>query len=332
MKKILVVGGGSIGERHVRCFQKTGRAIVSLCEINNEVRERVESTYSLPHAYSDFEEALQGDFDAAAICTPAHLHISMAQQLAAKGIHLLIEKPLSVSTEGLESFQETAASSGVSVGVAYVYRAHPALQAMKQAIEAGRIGKVLQVVMAGGQHFPFYRPAYASTYYREHRTGGGAIQDALTHMINAAEWLVGPVTRLVADAQHYVLPDVEVEDTVNVITRHHLPSGPVMGSFSLNQHQPANETILTVVGDQGVVRLEAHRARWLSCTQVDGDFQVEEEFALERDDLFTRQAGAFLDQVEGKSPAACSVEDAAQSLRAGLAALQSVTSGKWIDV
>ena len=76
-------------------------------------------------------------------------------------------------------------------GVAYVYRAHPALMEMKQALDHGRFGRPLQVVAVSGQNFPFYRPAYRQTYYADRATGGGAIQDALTHVVNAAEWLVG---------------------------------------------------------------------------------------------------------------------------------------------
>ena len=58
--------------------------------------------------------------------------------------------------------------------------------AMKQEIDACRFGRIVQVIAVSGQHFPFYRPAYRETYYTDHATGGGAIQDALTHTINAS--------------------------------------------------------------------------------------------------------------------------------------------------
>ena len=188
--------------------------------------------------------------------------------------------------------------------------------------EAARIvsGKVAAHSVARGGH-----GGRAGHARRE--TGGGAIQDALTHMVNAAEWLVGPVTKLVADAEHCLLDGTSVEDTANLLTRH----DRVIGSFSLNQHQAPNETLLTIVCERGTIRYEGHRNRWLSCSEPGADWTVEEEFSLERDDLFIRQANAFLDQLDGTAPAACPLADGMQTLRVNLAALKSADSGIWIE-
>ena len=328
MKRILVIGGGSIGERHVRCFLNTGRAAVSLCDVNDDLRGEVSSRYGLPQSFASLNEALETAFDAAVICTPAHLHIPMALEIAGRGAAILIEKPLSISLDGVDELLTEAESRQLSVSVAYVLRHHPALLALKERIADGSLGRPVQIVYTGGQHFPFYRPAYRDIYYTRHETGGGAIQDALTHVVNAAEWIVGPVTRLVADADHCVLEGVDVEDTVHVITRHNA----VMGSFSLNQHQPPNETTLTVICENGAVRYEAHRCRWLSCAEVDSPWKVEEEFHIERDDLFIRQAEAFLDQLDGRTEPACTLNEALQTLRVNLAALMSVETGEWVTL
>jgi predicted dehydrogenase len=207
-----------------------------------------------------------------------------------------------------------------------VLRQHPALIAMKRAVDDRRFGRPVQVVMTGGQCFPFYRPAYRETYYTKHETGGGAIQDALTHTLNAAEWLVGPITKLVADAEHCLLASVDVEDTVHVLTRH----GSVMGSFSLNQHQPANESTLTIICERGMLRWVSHRNRWLSCEIPGSPWTVEEGFSIARDDLFISQANAFLNQLENTQGPACSLAEGLQTLRVNLAALQSVKTLEWI--
>ena len=297
-----------------------------LCETNDDVRNRVATEYNLSAAFSSFDVALAESFDAAVICTPAHLHIQMARQLAERGVNLLIEKPLSTSLDDIDDLIKLVEARGLAASVAYVMRQHPALQAMKAALSDDRFGKPLQLVYVGGQHFPFYRPAYRETYYTRRETGGGAIQDALTHMVNAAEWLVGPVTKLVADAEHCILDGTSVEDTVNLLTRH----DRVIGSFSLNQHQAPNETLLTVVCERGTIRYEGHGNRWLSCSEPGADWTVEEEFSLERDDLFIRQADAFLDHLDGTAPAACTLADGMQTLRVNLAALKSTDSGIWI--
>ena len=155
--------------------------------------------------------------------------------------------------EDIDQLRDILQSRGLVAAVGYDLRAHPLLQEMKKAIASGRFGQPVQIVAACGQHFPTYRPAYPDNHYRDRATGGGAIQDALTHILNASEWLVGPIDRVWADAAHQILDGVDVEDTVHVLTR----QGDVLGCYSLNQHQAPSEMTLTVVCRQGTVRFGA---------------------------------------------------------------------------
>jgi len=322
---VLVVGVGSIGERHLRCFQATGRVRLALCDTNDDLRRRVAEKYGIERAYASLDEALADPHDAAVIATPAQLHVPMAIRLAQAGLHLLVEKPVSTSLDRVEELEDELRRRGLKAVVAYVLRFHPALHAMKRAIDAGRFGQPVQLASVAGQHFPTYRPAYRAIYYTDHATGGGAIQDALTHMLNAGQWLVGPVDSLVADAAHQVLEGVEVEDTVGLLARH----GRVLASYSLNQHQAPNEWTLTVVCRQGTVRLELHAHRWRWMTEPDGPWHEETFGPLERDAMFVAQAGAFLDCIEGDAPPRCTLDEGIATLRANLAALTSVRERRW---
>lgn len=324
-KSILIVGVGSIGERHLRCFQGTGRADVSLCEVNAVLRKTVAERYQVVKAYDDLDHALDSKPDAVVICTPAHLHISMALAAARRGIHLLIEKPLSTTLDDIDTLRKEVIGNKIVTGVAYVYRAHPALASMREAIRSGRFGEPVQIVSTSGQHFPFYRPAYRETYYKNRVTGGGAVQDALTHIVNAGEWLVGPVTSLTADAAHQILEGVEVEDTVHLITRH----GNVLGSFSLNQHQAPNESSITVVCKRGTLRFEMHNSRWRWQINPGDTWHDEAATKLERDTLFTRQADSFLDSIEGIHPPLCTLEEGIQTLQVNLGILRSIEDRQW---
>lgn len=328
MKRVLVVGVGSIGERHLRCFQATGRADVSLCETNDELRARIAERYEVRHAYTRLDDALAGAHDAIVICTPAPLHIPMAQQAAEAGLHLLIEKPLAIACDGVERLRELVDTKNLSCAVAYVTRMHPALTAMKHAIEAGRFGEPVQVVACGGQHFPTYRPAYREIYYADHAQGGGAIQDALTHTLNTGQWLVGPIDRVAADAAHQVLEGVQVEDTAHVLARH----GHVLGSYSLNQYQAANENTITVVCRDATVRYEAHHTRWRWLVEPDGRWDEEAFPKLQRDDLFVAQANRFLDCIENQAAPHCTLDEGLATLQTVLAIRRAITSGRWESV
>jgi predicted dehydrogenase len=129
LHRVLVVGGGSIGERHARCFLQTGRAAVSLCDTREEIRCALAERYSLERTFSSLDEALDESFDLAVVATPAPLHVGMARRLVAAGAHVLIEKPLSITLDGIADLQREAAEAKRIVGVAYVYRANPALAA-----------------------------------------------------------------------------------------------------------------------------------------------------------------------------------------------------------
>jgi predicted dehydrogenase len=322
--RVMVIGVGSIGERHVRCFLATGRADLAFVEVNPTLAEAVSQRFSVP-AFSTIEAALDFRPTAAVVATPAPLHVAQALQLVSAGVHVLIEKPLSTSLERVGELRELAANRGVTASIAYVYRAFPVLAALREALKSGRFGTPRQIIAVGGQHFPTYRPAYREIYYADSKQGGGAIQDALTHVINLGEWLVGPVERVVADVAHLVLPGVEVEDTVHVLTR----QGGVLGCYSLNQHQAPNESVVTVVCDNGTVRSEIHNNRWLWMSRP-GDSWHEEPFgATERDTPFIAQANAFLDAVEGRIAPLCPLDDGIQTLRVNLAILESVASGAW---
>jgi predicted dehydrogenase len=327
MHKVVVIGVGSIGERHVRCFQGTGRATVSIVEINDTLRATVAGRYGVA-AHASLESALQERPGVAVVAAPAHLHIPLTGQLVSAGVHVLIEKPLSVSLEGIAELRQQITERGAVVGLAYVYRANPVLRAMKEALDADRIGRPLELVAVCGQHFPTYRPAYREIYYARRELGGGAIQDALTHVVNAGEWLVGPVAALVADADHCALAGVAVEDTVHLLTRQR----NVLGSYSLNQHQAPNELTLTIIGERGTLRWENERNR-LSWMNAPGEKWHEQQFApLERDSLFVSQAHAFLDAVEGRQPVLCSFDEGVQTLRVNLATLASVDQRCWQTV
>jgi len=323
--KVLVVGAGSIGERHLRCFQATGRATVSLVEINDSLCRLVAERYGIREAFGDLDTALASGPDAAVIATPAPLHVSLATRLAEAGVHVLIEKPLSTNLEGVDRLRHVVRERGVTAAVGYVYRCHPSLVALREAVIGEQFGRAVELVAVCGQHFPTYRPAYRDIYYRDWMTGGGAIQDALTHIVNAGEWLLGPVDRLVADAAHLVLDEVAVEDTVHLLARH----GSALASYSLNQHQAPNEMTLTVIGEQGTARCEFHEHRWRWLVEPGGPWHDECIPQLERDTLFITQANVFLDAIEGRVAPLCTLEEGLQTLRVNLAALASVEGGGW---
>lgn len=320
---VLVLGCGSIGERHLRCFQKTGRATVAACDTNPALLARMGSEHGA-EVFDSPEAAHSRAWDAVVVCVPAHLHVPLALEAISRGSCVFIEKPLAVNPDdGVDALAERARESGRYHAVAYVYHAMPWVRAARDFIQSGGIGRPLHLSVVCGQHFPTFRPAYREIYYTRHETGGGAIQDALTHVVNAVEWIVGPVTRVFCDASHQMLEGVAVEDTVNLAARH----GEVLASYALNQFQAPNEAVFQIHGEDGSVRIESHRQIWSVMRRGETAWTDHTSPPLERDDLFIAQAHAFLDGMEGRAGVLSTIEEAAQTLRVNAAALRSVRSG-----
>ena len=78
LRRVLIVGAGSIGERHLRCFAATSRAIVSLCELNSPLRATIAERYGVTASFEDYAAALAERPDIVVICTPAQTHVAMS--------------------------------------------------------------------------------------------------------------------------------------------------------------------------------------------------------------------------------------------------------------
>ncbi len=322
MHSILIIGCGSIGERHLRCFQKTGRCTVVACDASSSLLAAMHERYGAATFDSLGKALADGSFDAAVVCTPAHLHLPMTLTLLRAGLHVFIEKPLAIDTALVPETRAFIAAADRFTAVAYVYHLMPWMLGAHAFLQTGELGKVLQASIVSGQHFPTFRPAYRDIYYARHEHGGGAIQDALTHLVNATEWLIGPCTRLYCDAAHQALEGVTVEDTVNVSARH----GEVLASFSMNQFQAQNETTFLIGCQRGSLKIELHERRWGFLKHGDSAWTWHTTPPMERDDLFTYQAHAFLDGMEGRPTPLATFDEAVQTLKFNAAALRSAAT------
>lgn len=325
---VLIIGCGSIGERHLRCFLQTGRVQAAVCDTNAALVAEVAKRYNVP-AFASLDAAAAA-FPATAwvICTPAQTHLPLTARALQQQLHVLIEKPLSVTLDGVADLQAQIRTSTRHVAVAYVYHVMPWIREVRAAIQSGRIGTPVQASVVAGQHFPTFRPAYREIYYTRHETGGGGIQDGLTHLANVIEWLLGPTTRLFCDAAHQVLEGVEVEDTVNIAAR----QGSVMTSYGYTQFQAPNEVEIRIHGTRGSIRIISTKQLWGIMNHGDADWTWHETPPMERDELFTLQAHEFLNGIEGKESTLSTFDEAVQTLKFNLAALASARKGQPIDI
>lgn len=327
MKKVLIIGSGGIGRRHLRGYAATGRAELSIIEPHAERRAEVESLFNITQSYAELAQADLSTFDLAVICAPAHLHVPLMQACAVAGLPFMVEKPLSVTMEGVDAALAAVTDAGVLARVGYIRRVAPEVLALREQIAAGRIGDLRLAYLNSSQEFPKYRPDFQRTYYARPEMGGGAILDAASHLFDMLIWLMGKPVAVSAMYDRLVLEGTDTEDTCLVNIR--FESG-AMANVTINQFQKPNIARFDFVGTQGNLTLE-HSVLSLSADDsgtpgerrdyMDGLVPVEAHQAR-----FTIQANAMLDAIEGKPCHLATLEDARQNLMVALAAKRS-----WLD-
>ncbi len=336
VRRVLIVGGGSIGERHARCFIKTGRAEVALCEIRPQRLEEMAARYPLSGAFDDLEKVELSRFDAAVICVPAHLHIPCARRAVEAGCNVFIEKPLSVDLEGVPELQRTAEEKALIVGVAYVRRAARISRIVEEEIDSGRAGEILDITYSAGYDHRVARPDYRNTYEVSRAMGGGVIHDQISHLANLLQWFMGPVTRVMAWYDHLMVEGMDAEDTVSVIL--HFRDSKAVATLHSCMWHPCRTDLLTLSSNDaqilcdgwgeriGVFRRDTNEWTW---TQLDVG---ERDEKAQVDAPFVAEAANFLDAIEGKAEVLCSLQEAAHTVEICMAATESGRHGCAVEI
>lgn len=338
---VLIIGAGSIGERHARVFSKL-EGMESVCI----VEPRAERVAELRERYSCFEflprveDAAPGKYQIAVVCVPAHLHLPVAMGALQRGMHVLIEKPLCTELGGVAPLAREASERGLTVGVAHVYRFIPELVRLRGELLAGTIGQVKHLRFVSGQHFPTIRPDYQRIYFARRETGGGVLLDFACHPIDYFQWLCGQVVEVVAFTGCMALEGIESEDLAEMLLR--FENGAI-GHIHTNAFQRDYLLEIHVAGTKGTLcaRLAAETRKvhtegqfmWmLERCGIDGRFTDLSANAYERDHFYSLQAENFLAAVSGKEAVRATLADGAAAVAVCLAAYQSAAGGRTVPV
>lgn len=258
--KILVVGCGSIGARHAANVAAAGEAL-SVCDRDFD-RAQAVAAQTGGAAFSDLDAALAGRPDGVIVATPHHAHIAVARAAVASGAAVLIEKPLSHGTEGVDEFLSFAAQAGRAVFVACNMRYHPAVDILRRHLPA--VGAVRFARAQYGNWLPGMRPDadYTKLYCAHKDQGGGVILDAI-HEIDYLSWLLGGVESVLCDADRRSDLTIDVEDYAAIILRHR---DGARSEIHLDYLQRAKRRGCDIVGADGTLSWISEGKNPESCT------------------------------------------------------------------
>ena len=324
MKRVLIVGSGGIGRRHLKGYGQTGRASLAIVEPDPGRKAEAMAMFGLTEAYDNIADADLTSFDLAVICAPANHHVALMRACAEAGLAFMVEKPLAVTMEGVDAALELVAGRGIVARVGYVRRVAEEVIALRQQILAGKIGTLRLAYLNSSQEFPKYRPDFQRTYYARPEMGGGAILDGASHLFDMLIWLMGRPTHVTCMFDRLVLEGTDTEDTCLVSIR--FESG-AMANVQMNQFQKRNVAQFEFIGTSGNLMVDHSTLKFADDDSgqwreqrdyMDGLVPVEAHQAR-----FRLQANAMLDALEGKPCWLATLDEARDNLRVALAAKQS---------
>lgn len=325
--KVLVVGCGSIGQRHAA--NVAALATLGVCDTDPGVAEACAKQLG-GQAFNRLHDALHWGPRAVVVSTPHRSHLEVASRAVAAGADVLIEKPLSHGLDGVAGFLDAAKAAGRRALAVCNMRFHPGPASLREALPA--VGKVLFARAHFGNYLPAMRPGrdYRELYAARRAEGGGVVLDAV-HEIDYLTWLFGRVESVACHAAKLSDLDLDVEDHALIALRH---ASGVAASVELDYLRPRKSRGCEIVGTAGVLAWASDGKDPEHCTvrlfrNATGTWSDIADIAqVDTAQPYRDLMRAFLDELEHPGTTAlASAADAARVLATALGALQSAGEG-----
>jgi predicted dehydrogenase len=255
-----IVGCGTISEVHAQVISQLSDAKLISAYSRTPLRLEAFTNRFDIKGYADYNFFLADKkLDAVVICTPNGTHLDYGIQAANAGKHLIVEKPLEITTKRAQELINHCHRNDVQLAVIYQNRFHEAAVSMKYAIDTGQIGKI---VMARAS-IKWYRD---DAYYKKapwrgtlELDGGGALINQGIHTVDLLCWMAGPVSSIQAYKATLTHEGITGEDTLSAaLLFKNGALGVLEASTSI---VPAQNRVIEVNGTKGTVLLDGEEFR-----------------------------------------------------------------------
>lgn len=262
MKKIksAVIGCGTISARHLDSIAALEEStLVAVCDVKPERAEAAAKKYGTA-AYTDYHELFEKEKpDAIHLCLPHYLHTVVAKDAFRAGIHVLSEKPMSISYEDAVETVELAEKMKVKYGVIFQCRYNTPSQLIKKRITDGRLG----AVKCARSTLTWYRPDdyYAGSDWKGtwDKEGGGVIIDQAIHSLDLANWFIDSTPVKIQSTLHNRNHSVMiVEDTAEGLIQYE--NGCSLSFFAMNNYLVNEPIEIRLLCENGTARLSYDEA------------------------------------------------------------------------
>lgn len=340
-----VIGAGGIADRRTipGMMLCDNAELVAVMEINEELAEKCRAKWGCKKAYTSEADLLADpEIDAVYIASPVFLHAKQAMAAADAGKHILIEKPLAMTSEEGKKVVEYCKEKGVLIAAGLMMRFGSYVQAMKKAVAEGRIGRP---VSAYAQFTCWYPDMPGAWRLKKANGAGGAMMDMGVHCIDLLQYILGTKAKDVAAFHDTLSFQYEVEDSSTVLIRMENGTQCVVQS-NFNIPDDAAKWRIELFGDQGrligdtvIGQVDGGTldAMFLGeqggyNAQQDKRDGAKENIEVEFGNMYAREVASFSNSILTGAPVEVPAEEAVQVQSVMEAAYRSNDEGRTINM
>lgn len=321
IQKILIIGGGSIGQRHLGNLKALGIRNVAIVETNPSRIEDLKKKYSVP-VFTSIKKATQTQkFTAAFICTPTIHHFKNTLICAEQELDLFIEKPISNTLKGMDNLERLVKKHQLITMIGSNWKFYPLFQKMKKLLDSGCIGKILSVRCEFGQYLPDWHPweDYRKGYSANRKLGGGILLDS--HEFDYITWFLGDKVKKIACFSKRVSSlKIDVEDTAVVILE--FLKG-ALGEIHLDYVQRFYQRNFEFFGEKGTIIWDSNFKKIILKSKTIGEksFFLPDKYDLNK--MYIQEAKHFLACVQKRKETITPISKGIEVLKLIMAAKKS---------
>jgi len=284
MLKFALVGCGRIAKRHSELLglnQIENASLVAVCDIIEEKAKKIGEQFNVPY-YTDMDEMMKKEkIDVVSVLTESGYHAKNVINLAKYGKHVVVEKPMALTIDDADEMIKACDENNARLFVVKQNRFNVPVVKLRQAVEAGRFGKLVlgTVRVRWSRNQAYYDQA---DWRGKWSMDGGVLTNQASHHVDLLEWMMGDVESVFAKSTT-ALVDIEAEDTAVVTLK--FKNGALGIIEATTAVRPKDlEGSISVLGEKGTVEIGGFAVNkmlhWNFTEKQDGDDEVMEKYSV----------------------------------------------------
>lgn len=346
MLNFLLLGCGRISINHITAIaaNREHARLTAVCDPKPGLAEAAalkyrELTGIMPEVFTNSGQAeAQADADCASIAAESGYHKALAMESLENGLHVLIEKPIALSTQDAREICKTAKRKGLTVGVCHQNRFNPAVQQLRRAVETGRFGRIVHATarILWNRNPEYYKQApWRGTWALD----GGTLMNQCIHNVDLLQWMLGGGAQSITAMTSRAMRPIEAEDFGAALVRFDNGAVGIIEGTACVYPKNLEET-LSVFGEKGTVVIGGIAVNRIQTWQFDTPHTQDGEVAaLSGDDPVNVYGGGhtplyadFIQAVQTGGQPLVNGEEAMKAMEIVLGAYLSQKEGRYVDM